>query len=65
LQLEMENGVATDYAKAISSLQESIKTLDTNHSAEQSALLNISKALVIVCEGLSDLDARVPRITYP
>ncbi len=57
--------MAANYKMATLCLQENLKNLDGDRTPEQTALWNISKALIIVCDALSELEGRVPIATYP
>jgi hypothetical protein len=46
-----------DYAMATLCLQENLRLVDGNRTPEQAALWNLSNALLVVCDGLREIDA--------
>jgi hypothetical protein len=50
---------APDYATAVLCLRENLGILDGNKTPETFALWNISNALLVICDGLQNLDAKL------
>jgi hypothetical protein len=48
-----------DYATAVLCLRENLGILDGNKTPEAFALWNISNALLVICDGLQNLDAKL------
>ena len=54
--------MAADYQMAVTCLQENLVRLDGNRTPEQTALWNMSNALLVVCDALREQDARLQMI---
>jgi hypothetical protein len=48
-----------DYATAVLCLRETLETLDGIKTPESFALWNMSSALLVICDGLQNLDAKL------
>jgi hypothetical protein len=51
-----------DYHMAATCLQENLRLVDGNRTPEQTALWNISNAMLVICDGLVDIEKRLQRI---
>jgi hypothetical protein len=54
--------MSADFDHAIISLRENLVVLEGNRTPERTALWNLSNALLVVCDALMEIDARVQRI---
>jgi len=54
--------MSADFPYAVLSLQENLRLLNGNRTVEQSALWNMSNALLVVCDALAEIDAKVKAI---
>lgn len=54
--------MSADYQMAVTCLQENLVRLDGNRTPEQTALWNVSNALLVVCDALREQDARLQKI---